>query len=146
MAILYAHINKTTGEIYIGQTKRAKAENRWANGEGYKALGQNKFYNAIKLYGWDNFIHKVIERDIPNSLIDDYETTYINYYDTVKKGYNSNLGKGKILKNIQIKSLPAVYFNDSDGILRSKQVLCNMNNTIFSTKYYNDKNGILRAL
>lgn len=145
MAILYAHINKITGKIYIGQTKKNKAENRWLNGKGYKTY-QNKFYNAISLYGWDNFIHEIIESNIPNNLIDDYETTYINYYNTVKERYNSNLGKGKILNNIRIKSLPAIYFNDSNGILRSKRNLNKTTNNTQSVKYYNDKNGILRAL
>ena len=145
MAILYAHINKITGEIYIGQTKRNKVEDRWLNGEGYKT-SQNKFYNAISLYGWNNFIHKIIEPNIPNNLIDDYETTYINYYNTVKEGYNSNLGKGKILNNIRIKSLPAVYFNDNNGILRTKRNLDKTANNIQLVKYYNDKNGILRTL
>lgn len=42
---IYAHINKTNGKIYIGQTCRENVNQRWRNGNGY--VNNVSFYRAI---------------------------------------------------------------------------------------------------
>ena len=45
-------------KVYIGQTIYGNNPNkRWEGGIGYK--GQ-RFYNAIKYYGWDNIKHNIL--------------------------------------------------------------------------------------
>jgi predicted GIY-YIG superfamily endonuclease len=57
--IVYLHISKITGEIYVGYTKNGNSPNkRWKNGYGYTNC--KKFYNYIKRYGWDSFYHIVL--------------------------------------------------------------------------------------
>ena len=54
---VYMHKNKINGKVYIGITYQ-NVKYRWRkNGEGYK---KQKFYNAIKKYGWDNFEHIIL--------------------------------------------------------------------------------------
>lgn len=45
---IYAHINKSNGKIYIGQTCR-DVEYCWNDGKGY--VGCHHFWNAIKKHG-----------------------------------------------------------------------------------------------
>ncbi len=72
---------------------------------------KRKFYNAIKKYGWENFIYGIIEECDSNTLLQ-REMYYIKKYGTFKCGYNSTLGgdgksgwkhteetKGKIAKS-----------------------------------------------
>lgn len=87
---------------YIGQVYNRTPEERWGiNGSGYKPVKGKEpthFYNAIQLYGWDNFNHKVlfsIECETLEELVfwlDEWEKYYIEKYDSFKNGYNSTLG------------------------------------------------------
>lgn len=87
---VYIHTNKSNNKKYIGITCQIP-ENRWGiNGEHYK--GQDKFYNAIKEYGWDNFIHEIIETNLDKNTALAYEAQLILTYDTVENGYNSVSG------------------------------------------------------
>ena len=95
--IIYCHQNKINGKRYIGQTKQ-NLRNRWRNGNGYKPNYKynSKFYNAILKYGWDNFEHIILEKDI--ETLDEAnarESYWISYYDTFnnnEKGYNMTPG------------------------------------------------------
>lgn len=101
--IVYAHINKENGKSYIGITSR-DPNIRWGlNGNGYK--DQPKFYNAIQKYGWDNFIHTILNKELTEEEALELETYYIKKYNSINNGYNILL-KG-------IKSYP-----------RNKKVFC----------------------
>ena len=58
---VYKHTNKTNGKVYIGKTCR-KPEYRWNEGKGY--IYQRHFWNAINKYGWDNFEHEILIKDL----------------------------------------------------------------------------------
>lgn len=86
--IVYKHINKINGKIYIGITKYQDNPNkRWRNGFGY-CQNQKFFYDIVK-FGWDNFDHIVLERNLSeiDALIK--ERDYIKYYNSVNEGYNN---------------------------------------------------------
>lgn len=88
---IYKITNTINGKMYIGQSIDIEA--RWKRHIcDYKNDSKNnKFYNAIKKYGLDNFVFSII-CEVPKSALDEYEISYINYYDTVKNGYNSREG------------------------------------------------------
>ena len=94
---IYAHICKINGKAYIGQTKHQNNLNRrfYTDGSGYKPQkGKNsKFWNAIKKYGWENFEHIILEKDITTlELANEREKYWIEYYDSFYHGYNSTKG------------------------------------------------------
>lgn len=98
--IIYKHTNKINGKCYIGQTKQ-NATVRWANGLGYNPYNSPKncvFWNAIKRYGWDNFIHEIIEKNIKSqSEANEREIHWIRYFNSYvgfvnSNGYNMTLG------------------------------------------------------
>lgn len=87
---VYIHTNKINNQKYIGITCQIP-ENRWGiNGEHYN--GQEKFYNAIKEYGWDNFTHEIVEANLDKTSALAREAELILIYDTVANGYNSVSG------------------------------------------------------
>ena len=96
--LIYKHINKINGKVYIGQTKQSVA-GRWRNGLGYfHKKYTSVFCRAIKKYGWDNFSHEVIEDDIATQeLANNREiywiavnNSYIGFDNS--NGYNMTLG------------------------------------------------------
>lgn len=90
---LYVHINKSDNhKAYVGISKDPKK--RWRNGEGYK--GQSKFYNAIKKYGWNNFKHLILLKNLSLEEAWAKEKEYIKKFDSINDGYNVSEG-GKII-------------------------------------------------
>ena len=87
---IYVHINKINGLKYVGQTS-LQPEERWGkNGIGYS---KQYFYNAIQKYGWDNFDHIILERNLSSDEADKREQFWISYYNSIKpNGYNISLG------------------------------------------------------
>ena len=77
-------------KFYIGITQRP-VEERWANGHGYY---QQVFGNAVKKYGWDNIIHKVVATDLIDYDAYDLERLLIFLYQSKigKCGYNASDG------------------------------------------------------
>ena len=63
--VLYLHI-APNGKKYFGITCQ-RPKQRWKNGHGYK--NNEHFWNAIKLYGWSNIKHVVLEIDPSAFLI-----------------------------------------------------------------------------
>ena len=93
--IIYRHINKLNGKCYVGLTRETKNPNlRWGRyGGGYNQKGQKKFWAAIKKYGWENFEHEILEKDISTpELANEREQYWIAYFDSFRNGYNATTG------------------------------------------------------
>ena len=89
---VYMHISPSN-KRYIGITS-TKIEERWRNGKGYK---HNKhFTNAINKYGWDNFEHIIIAKDLDEDVACWLEIELIKIWNSTNKkyGYNISLGGG----------------------------------------------------
>lgn len=95
---VYMHTNKINGKVYIGITSR-QPEKRWgSNGSEYGA-DQPAFCAAIKKYGWDNFEHDVLFRNISKQdackkeveLIAKYKSNCTKYHNP-SYGYNMSDG------------------------------------------------------
>lgn len=89
---VYKH-TAPNGKVYIGITCHQEniIKRFGQNGEGYKT--QRKFYRAIQKYGWDNFDHEILEKDLTS--LDDAnarEQYYIKLFDSHSNGYNSTDG------------------------------------------------------
>lgn len=99
--VIYCHTNKINGKKYIGQTCE-DPERRWRrNGSGYK--DSPKFYNAILKYGWNNFNHEILEKDLNEQEANEREIFWIAYYDTFnndEKGYNMTPGGNNYMKQL----------------------------------------------
>lgn len=112
---VYLHINKINNKKYVGITFR-KPEDKWQKGYGYHR--QSKFFNAILKYGWDNFNHIILEKNIlTEEEALEKETFYIKKYDTIVNGYN-------VLKEGQ-KSSPYCF--------QEIKIYCIENNTYYNS-------------
>ena len=88
--LVYMHINKINGKVYVGITHHANPNRRWGY-SGQKYTHCVKFLNAIKKYGWDNFDHYVICRT-DKEKAKAIEITLIAHYK--KLGISYNLSDG----------------------------------------------------
>ena len=95
--LVYEHISPT-GKVYVGITQK-EAHNRWGN-NGAKYLGKQKngnythpyFARAIRKYGWDNFIHKVIACNLEEKTAKNMEKDLISFYKKIGSSYNITNG------------------------------------------------------
>jgi group I intron endonuclease len=88
--VIYCYHCISTGKKYIGKTlyeRKRKEHHRYMVKNGSK----RKFYNAVRKYGWENFIYGVIE-ECDNNMLHQKEMFYVTEYNTFKCGYNSTLG------------------------------------------------------
>lgn len=90
--IVYKHTSPH-GKVYIGITCQLPCQ-RWARGEGYR--NNWHFYNAIKKYGWDNFAHEILFKDLTNAEAAKKEADLIALYRSNEDqyGYNRDAGNG----------------------------------------------------
>ena len=98
MYVIYKHTLMLdcphNGWSYIGQTTQ-KLAHRWGRGSGYK---DQLFGEAIKNYGWENFSHDILEKNIKTlEEANEREKYWISYYhtwvqDPERKGYNATQG------------------------------------------------------
>ena len=88
--VIYCYHCISTGKKYIGQTvyeERRKRQHRHDCKRGV----DNKFYRAVRKYGWNKFIYGIIE-EYDVDLLAEQEIYYIDCYDSYKNGYNSTIG------------------------------------------------------
>lgn len=86
---VYMHTNKINGKKYIGITSKIPRK-RWENGKGYK--GQ-RFYLAIEKYGWNNFEHEILFKDLTIEEANEKEIYLIEKFKTQSpNGYNISFG------------------------------------------------------
>lgn len=95
--VVYMHI-APSGKKYIGVTKTSLAA-RWHKGEGYK--GNPYFYNAIKLYGWDNIEHCVLFAGLSKEDAENKEQEMIRRFKSNDRRYGYNIeGGGSLGKEV----------------------------------------------
>ena len=97
MGIIYKIENKVTGKVYIGQTLY-DLHKRWLQHirESKDALDGKRqsfplFHRMIIKYGEENFVPSTLE-ECDNSILDEREKYWIEFYNSQEDGYNSTPG------------------------------------------------------
>ena len=131
---IYCHTSLDTGKRYVGQTtgcpdKRWKEHQKDAKNEaGFT------FHRAIRKYGANRFVSRVIENNIPEDQLAEREQHYINLWNTMApNGYNLREAgpKGKLSEETKKKM--------SDG--RKGE-----NNPFFGKKHSDESKNIMSDL
>lgn len=91
-ASVYVHINLVNGKKYFGITTQDPPEKRWKNGNGY--YNNAHFMSAVKKYGWENFAHLILYRNIPIKIAKNIEEMLIREHMShdPRFGYNHTHG------------------------------------------------------
>lgn len=105
VGFIYKYDNKVNHKVYVGQTVDLVARQHSHKSKSLHV--KNKFYNAVRKYGWENFDFSVLAQveaetlDELSSILDKTEEYYIERYDSFNNGYNSTTGghscRGKIM-------------------------------------------------
>lgn len=88
---VYIHTNMLNNKKYVGITSNIP-EKRWAQGTAYKHNAH--FTNAIEKYGWENFKHEIIAKNLDEDIARGIEIFLIYVYQTTNKKYGYNLSTG----------------------------------------------------
>lgn len=88
---VYIHINMINNKVYIGQTCQNPKE-RWRDGLGYKR--QPAMSRAIQKYGWENFLHIILQDNLTEFEAKEKEKELIQYFYSNNKDYGYNLTDG----------------------------------------------------
>ena len=90
---VYQHKNKVNGKSYIGITCKNPPSERWrGSGQGYPMKTQPKFARAIAKYGWENFEHIILYKELTHQEAIQKEIDLIEKLDTINNGYNETHG------------------------------------------------------
>lgn len=87
---VYKHTSPS-GKVYIGITKQ-KVNERWKKGLGY--TGNARFTNAIKRYGWGNFLHEILYEDLTKEEAKEKEVELIAFHKSNQREFGYNITKG----------------------------------------------------
>lgn len=87
---VYMHI-APNDKKYVGITCQ-KPIYRWDNGNGYKQC--TLMWRAICKYGWDNFAHEILYKNLSKEEAEQKEIELISKYKSNNKNYGYNIENG----------------------------------------------------
>ena len=95
MGTIYKITNKITEQYYVGKTTNTiELRLRQHINDANIHKDNSILHNAMRKYGYDNFIIESLEEDVPNDILDDKEIFYINLLKSKKEYGNYNLTNG----------------------------------------------------
>lgn len=90
---IYKATNTINGKVYVGfdsHWPKRKSEHKSA---AIRDTSYNKFYNAIKKYGWESFVWEIVYQSIDGDhCLNTMESYFISEYNSLAEGYNSTRG------------------------------------------------------
>src|ERR1035441_2464846 len=92
---VYLWTNLINGKMYVGVSIDIKK--RWTQHKTESKTSKRYFYRAIRKYGIDNFNKTILETfDVyDRDKLKEREDYFINYYDSLNKGYNRDNWKDR---------------------------------------------------
>ena len=134
--IVYKHTSPSS-KVYIGITK-FDPKYRWLNnGRGYKT--QTTLFNAIIKYGWINFKHEILYKNLSEEQALDKEEELIQQYKSYDRRYGYNISlrgpkygafiKERIIKSRRLPIAPLPNWKNRGKIVHKKDA----NGTIIRT-------------
>lgn len=140
MGYIYKIVNKIDGNIYIGQTIQDLDE-RWK--QHCKPTSNCRYLkSAIKKYGIDNFIFKLICICFDDDL-NKYESMFIKQYNTiVPNGYNLREGGNSSKHNEETKKKISERLKNRTDLVHSKPQLGKPHSEEVKRKISNSLKGI----
>lgn len=101
--LVYLHEDPDSGKKYYGLTKQDTGK-RWQKGIGYKYKNP-EFYEHLQERGWDNFLHKIIRKNLTRDQACELEYKLIKKYDTMNpdKGFNLRTGGESNLPGVSVR-------------------------------------------
>lgn len=116
---VYAHTNKKNGKMYVGITSQ-KLNKRFCGGHGYR--GCRTFYRAIQKYGWDNFDHFLVLKNVSLEEASYVEKHLIKVFHLQDKRFGYNISEGghdnKTLSEEGLQSLHDHFFGGKSPVAR----------------------------
>jgi|APSaa5957512622_1039677.scaffolds.fasta_scaffold47808_3 group I intron endonuclease len=97
MGVIYK-ITSPSGKIYIGQSVNYK--NRLKHYKSLSCKSQIKLYNSLVKYGYDHHVFEIQDR-VDNSLLNERERYWQDYYDSMNGGLNCVLTETNDKSGIQ---------------------------------------------
>lgn len=93
-SIIYKATNTITNKVYIGATTKSINERKLDHLQKSEKKVGSYFQEAIQTYGMDSFIWEQIDTASSNDELAKKEVQYIEEFDTILNGYNSDKGGG----------------------------------------------------
>ena len=90
MGFIYIIKNFINNKVYIGQTSR-NIEIRWKEHLRHCTSQDQPLYKAMVKYGKEKFYIQCLE-ECPDSILNEREKYWIDYFDSYNNGYNATLG------------------------------------------------------
>lgn len=137
MSFIYKITNLIDNKVYIGLTTRT-VEARWKE---HCRHGSQQIDDAIQLYGIENFQIETLE-ECDESILDDREKYWIDYYDSFKNGYNNTYG-GRGNNFIMTDKSDIVLQLWEDG-LTINRIVEKTSLNVETVRSYLNKNGITK--
>lgn len=100
---IYKITNRLNNKSYIGKSINVeKRMQRHTFKSEHRRFPNKTLYKALEKYGVDSFDFDILESDVPKDKLDEREKYWIQYYDTMKNGYNETIGgDGGVTKNMR---------------------------------------------
>lgn len=92
--IIYKVKNNITNQIYIGATTKSIEERKQDHFQKTLSGSELKFHSAINTYGTNSFVWEQIDTAESIDELAKKEIQYIEEFDTISNGYNSDKGGG----------------------------------------------------
>lgn len=91
---IYAAKEKSTDKFYIGLTTRSLLKRKLDHYYKSRNGSKMKFHKKISLYGLDSFSWFILDSGEHHNELAAKEKYYIKKFDSIKNGYNADIGGG----------------------------------------------------
>lgn len=137
MGFIYIIKNFINNKVYIGQTSR-NIEVRWKEHLRHYVSQDQPLYKAMAKYGKENFYIQCIE-ECSNSILNEREKYWINYFDSYNKGYNATLGgQDNFIMSPKIELVLNLWYNN----YTVNKIVEETGLNVETVRSYLNKNGI----